>query len=90
MLSIARSPGKTMPTAGETDSQAAPAVAVNAMGDPLVDSITVCAMDGVGGALKIRLFVLKLKVDGGEVISKLTVTTAGDATPETVIVTDDV
>jgi hypothetical protein len=79
-----------MPTAGETDSQAAPAVAVNAMGDPLVDSITVCAMDGLGGALKIRLFVLKLKVDGGEVTSRLTVTTAGDATPETVMVTDDV
>jgi hypothetical protein len=47
-------------------------------------------MDGLGGALKIRLFVLKLKVDGGEVTSRLTVTTAGDATPETVMVTDDV
>jgi hypothetical protein len=60
------------------------------MGESLVDSVTVCATDGLGGAVKIKLLALRVKVDGGEVISSPTVTTAGEATPATVIVTADV
>lgn len=56
----------------------------------MVDIVTVCAVDGLGGAVKIRLLGLNVSVEGGEVISRFTVTTAGDGTPETVIVTADV
>jgi predicted aspartyl protease len=78
-----------MPTAGETLSQVAPEVAVNEMGEPLVDIVTVCATDGLGGAVNIRVDELKVKVEGGEVTWSVTVTTAGDPTPETVMVTAD-
>ena len=89
-VSVCRSPGSTMPTAGETDSQVAPAVAVKEIGESLVDMVTVCATDGLGGAVKIKLDGLNINVDGGEVTSKFTVTTAGEAIPATAMVTADV
>ena len=47
------------------------------MGEPLVDSVTVCANEGLGGAVKCRLEGLNIKVEGGEVTSSDTVTTTG-------------
>ena len=55
----------------------------------MVDNVTVCAADGLGGAVKTKLVGLRVKVEGGEVTSSPTVTTAGDATPATVMVTAD-
>jgi hypothetical protein len=89
IVRVARSPGKTIPTAGETDNQGAPAVAVNEMGESFVDKVTVCATEGLGGAVKKMLFGFTLKVEGGEVTLSVTVTTAGDPTPATVMLTEE-
>ena len=89
MVSVIVSPGTTIPIAGETISHAAPAVAVNEIGAPLVVRVTVCTGAGFGGAVKLRLVALKLRVDGAAVTCSVTFTTAGAATPATVMVTED-
>ena len=81
------SPGRTTPTAGATVIQAAPEVAVNEIGDPLVDSNTVCAA-GLGGAVKVNVVALSARVEGGEVTASDTGTMTGAATPVTVSMTD--
>jgi hypothetical protein len=86
---VAISPGKTIPTAGETVIHVAPEVTVYEIGAPLVDKVIVWDTDGSGGARKARVAGLKLKVDGAAVTLRFTAITAGDATPVTVIVTDD-
>jgi len=62
---------------------------VNEIGEPFVDNVTVCATEGVGGAVNRRVPGLMVNVDGGEVISSVTVTTAGEPTPATVMVTEE-
>src|SRR5882762_2458739 len=52
IVRTSRSPGSTTPTVGVTCSQAAPEAAENEMGVPFVDSVTVCATGGTGGAVK--------------------------------------
>jgi hypothetical protein len=84
---VITSPGKAIPTAGETLSQVAPAVALNEIGAPLVVNVTICATDGLGGAMKLSVLGVTAKVDGAAVTVSVTVTTAGEATPTTVIVT---
>ena len=86
---ITCSPGKTIPTVGDTVIHADPAVAENEMGELSVVKVTVCATDGSGGAVKIRVPGFKVKVEGGDVTLRVTVTTAGEATPATVMVTEE-
>ena len=86
---MANPPGRTIPTVGETVIQVAPDVAVKEIGEPLVDNVTVCVADGSGGAANARVAGVKVKVEGGAVTFRFTVTTTGDATPVTVIVTED-
>ena len=89
-VSVVSSPGKTIPIAGETVIHGTPEVAVNDIGDPLVESVNVCATDGLGGAVKIRVLGVTAKVEGAAVTWSVTVITAGDNTPATVIVTEEV
>lgn len=78
-----------MPTLGETVAQVAPEVAVNEIGAPFVVSVTVCAADGSGGAVKFNVDGFSVSVDGGEVTSNVTSTMTGDATPVTVTVMEE-
>lgn len=78
-----------MPTLGETDAQVAPEVAVKDIGAPFVVSVTICAADGSGGAVKLNVAGFKVSVDGGDVTSSVTATTTGAATPVTVMVMDE-
>lgn len=88
-LSVSCSPGRTIPTVGETVAHVAPEVAVNEIGAPFVVSVTVCAADGSGGAVKLNVDGLSVSVDGGEVTSRVTATITGASTPVTVIVIEE-
>ncbi len=79
-----------MPTVGETVSQGAPEVAVKEIGELSVDNVTVCGAEGSGGAVKLSVAGFKDNVEGAEVTFNVTITTAGELTPMTVMVTDDI
>jgi len=66
-VSVVSSPGKTIPIGGVTVIHGTPEVAVKDIGDPLVDSVNVCAIDGLGGAMKIRVLGVTAKVEGAAV-----------------------
>jgi len=87
IVRTSRSPGSTTPTVGVTCSQAAPEAAENEMGVPFVDSVTVCAAGGIGGAVKLSVVELKVTVDGGEVTANVTGMFRGFVMPVTVTVT---
>lgn len=78
-----------MPTLGETVNHVAPGVAVNEIGAPFVDSVTVWDGAGFGGAVKVRVAGFSDKVEGAAVTFKVTGTTTGAAAPVTVIVIED-
>src|SRR5579884_76256 len=88
MLSVRSSPGSTMPVDGVTVSQLVPATAaVNETGSPLVDSVTVWAGTGVGGATKLSVVVLSVKVGSGALTFSVTGMASGVTTPDTVTFT---
>jgi len=87
IVRTSRSPGSTTPTVGLTCSQAAPEAAENEMGVPFVERVTVCAMSGVGGAVKFSVVALRITVDGGEVTDRVTGMINGLMMPVTVTVT---
>ena len=89
-VNMARSPGSTMPTFGEIVNHVAPAVAVKEMGDPLVDSVMVCAADGLGGAANVSVAGFNVSVEGPAVTFNVTAITTGAVAPVTVTVTDEV
>lgn len=86
---VACSPGSTMPTVGDTVIQVAPEVAENEIGELLVVNVTVCGADGSGGAMKLSVAGVKLKVEGAAVTFSVTGIASGAAAPTTVSVTDD-
>jgi len=88
-LRVANSPGKTIPTVGETISHVAPAVAENEIGAPFVDRVTVWAADGLGGAVNVSVAGFNDSVEGASVTFNVTATTEGAAAPVTVIVMAD-
>src|SRR5260370_31675868 len=87
IVRTSRSPGSTTPTAGLTCSQAAPEVAENEMGVPLVERVAVCATEGLGGAVKFIAVALTVRVDAGEVTAKVTGMLNGFVMPVTVTIT---
>jgi hypothetical protein len=71
-----------------TVSQGEPDVAVNEIGAPLVDIVTVWVAGGLGGVAKGTLVALNVSVDGAGVTTSVTGIVTG-ATPVTVNVTLD-
>lgn len=67
-------------------SHLAPAVAVNEIGSPSVESVTICEVV-VPGAAKVTLVQLKERFAGGAVTVNVTGIFTGAATPATLIVT---
>lgn len=55
----------------------------------MVVSVTVCAVEGLGGAVKVRVAGFKLNVEGAAVTFSVTTATTGAAIPLTVIDTDE-
>ena len=85
-VKVSSSPGKTIPSVGVTLSHVAPAVAVNEMGEPLVDNVMVCAAAGFGGALNVRVAGFSDNVEGAAVTFRVTGIATGAAAPVTVSV----
>lgn len=80
-------PGSTTPTDGLTVSHGEPEVAVNEIGAPLVDNVTVWSGTGTGGAVRLNAVGLTVSVEGGAVTVRFTGIDTGVATPDTVTTT---
>jgi hypothetical protein len=79
-------PGSSTPLAGLTCSQAADAtVAVNANGDPLVESFTICGVGALGGEVNVKVFALSVIAGRAAATTSVAVTVEGEATPVTVM-----
>src|SRR5271157_5359616 len=85
MVITSCSPGSTTPAVGLTVSHLAPAVAVNEIGPAVVESSTLWAGGGIGGATMVIAVALKVSVAGGLVTVSVTGMLNGLVTP--VIVT---